>query len=284
MKVIALMENTKVGEDLTCEHGLCLYIEFGDRKILLDTGCSGSFVSNGEKLGVNIQEVDMTVLSHGHFDHGGGLLAFFSSNNLGKVYLKKKALKDYYSDRNGKKAYIGINKDVAEDNLHRLQFVDEFTQIDKNIFIVTDILKEYPLPQGNDNLYKEEKCGEEKTRFIKDDFQHELILVFKAEDGLVIFTGCAHNGIINIIKTVKSLFPEENIKGIVGGFHLMVEGKWDGLCMKDEYIDHISQEIIEEGIEKVYTGHCTGEKGYARLKEKLGDRVEYLSTGDEINI
>ncbi|MEW9095764.1 MAG: MBL fold metallo-hydrolase [Clostridiaceae bacterium] len=284
MKIIGLMENTTRDEELVCEHGLCIYIEFGDRKILLDTGGSGSFVSNGEKLGVNIGEVDMVVLSHGHLDHGGGLLSFFSSNSLGKVYLKKEAVKDYYLDKNGEKTYIGLNKDVVEDNFNRLQFVDGFTQIDKNIFIVTDILKEYPLPQGNNNLYMEEKNDEEESQFIKDRFQHELILVFKANDGLMIFTGCAHNGIINIIKTVKSAFPEENIKGIVGGFHLMIEGKWDGLCMKDEHIDHISQKIIEEGIEKVYTGHCTGENGYARLKEKLGDRVEYLSTGAKINI
>ncbi|MBU5485674.1 MBL fold metallo-hydrolase [Clostridium sp. MSJ-11] len=284
MKIIGLMENTTRDEELVCEHGLCIYIEFGDRKILLDTGGSGSFVSNGEKLGVNIEKVDMVVLSHGHLDHGGGLLSFFSSNNLGEVYLKKEAVKDYYLDKNGEKIYIGLNKDVVEDNFNRLQFVDGFTQIDKNIFIVTDILKEYPLPQGNNNLYMEEKSEEEEPRFIKDSFQHELILVFKVEDGLIIFTGCAHNGIINIIETIKSAFPEENIKGIVGGFHLMIEGKWDGLCMEDEYIDNISQKIIEEGIGKVYTGHCTGENGYARLKEKLGDKVEYLSTGAKINI
>lgn len=279
MKITALMENTKINEDLACEHGLSLYIEFGDRKILLDTGASGSFLSNGEKLGVNIEDIEIAVLSHGHNDHGGGLKAFFSSNSIGKVYLKKEATKDYYSYKDGDKKYIGISKDVMEDNWKRLQFINEFTEIEKNIFILSDIEKDYPLPEGNSNLYMEDKHG-----FRRDEFVHELLLVIRGEDGIVIFTGCAHNGIINIIKTVKHFFPGEKINGIIGGFHLMTEGKWEGACAKEEDIEKISEAIMEEGVEVVYTGHCTGEKGYFILKEKLGNGVKYLSTGDSIRI
>ena len=279
MKITALMENTKNNEDLACEHGLSLYIEFGEKKILLDTGASGSFLSNGEKLGVNIEEIDMVVLSHGHNDHGGGMLAFFSSNSIGKMYLKKEATKDYYSKNDEDKKYIGLNKDVLEDNWSRLEFINEFTEVDKNIFIVTDIKGEYPLPEGNKNLYMEDKY-----ELKRDEFNHELVLVIRGEGGIVVFTGCAHNGIINIIKTVKDTFPKEKIKGIIGGFHLMTEGKWEGACMENEEIDKISKVIMDEEIGRVYTGHCTGEKGYLRLKEKLGDRIEYLSGGAMIDI
>lgn len=279
MKITALMENTKINEDLACEHGLSLYIEFVNKKILLDTGASGSFLSNGEKLGINIEDVDAVVLSHGHNDHGGGLKAFFSSNSIGKVYLKKEAIKDYYAYKEGDKKYIGLGKDMIEDNWKRLNFINEFTEIEKNIFIISEIEKDYPLPQGNSNLYMEDKNG-----FRRDKFTHELVLVIRGEEGIVIFTGCAHNGIINIIKTAKDLFPGEKIKGIVGGFHLMTEGRWDGLCMENEEIDKISGVIIKEEVEVVYTGHCTGERGYLRLKEKLGEGVKYLSTGDKIDI
>ena len=71
MKLVTLMENTTCREDLCCEHGLSLYLETGDHKILFDAGQSGAFAENAEKLGVNLQNVDFAVLSHGHYDHGG---------------------------------------------------------------------------------------------------------------------------------------------------------------------------------------------------------------------
>lgn len=279
MKITALMENTCDGKDLLIEHGLSLYIESKDKKILLDTGSSGNFVKNAERLGINISDIDIAVISHGHYDHGGGLLAFLNANSKGKVYLKSNASRDYYAGKLGLYKYIGIDKNVFDKYLDRLVFVDTLQEIHDNIFIITDIVKEYPMPEGNKNLYKKEE-----NKYIKDDFSHELILVIREENEIVAFTGCSHSGIMNMIKTIKNTFSNEHIRAIIGGFHLMIMPSIDFSCMKQEDIDVISNFIIAQDISKVYTGHCTGEKGYRRLKKILGDRVEYISTGTEIDI
>ncbi|WP_027624268.1 MBL fold metallo-hydrolase [Clostridium lundense] len=279
MKVVVLMENICDREELEVEHGLSLYIESEDKKILLDTGSSGKFVKNAERLGINLSKVDMAILSHGHYDHVGGLLDFFNVNDKAKIYLKTDACKDYYAGKLGLYKYIGIDKTVLDKYMDRLVLVDKLQEIHKNMFIITDLIKEYPMPEGNKSLYKKEG-----NKYVKDDFNHELMLVIREVDGIVTFTGCSHNGIMNMIKTAKYTFKDEHIKAIVGGFHLMTVPSRGLFCMKQEKVDVISNFIASENIGKVYTGHCTGKEGYDRLKKILGHKVEYITVGSEINI
>lgn len=217
MKILTLIENRCERDDLIAEHGLSLYIEKDNKKILLDTGESGKFIENAKTMGININDIDILVLSHGHYDHVGGVEKFLNENSKAKVYLKSAVKEECYAKRLGISKYIGIDKNILKEHFHRLVFVDKLSEIDKDIFIITDIVKEYSLPEGNKYLYIKEN-GELK----KDDFKHELILVIKEKNGLVMFTGCAHSGILNMIKSVKNNFPKEHIKAVLGGFHLMV--------------------------------------------------------------
>ncbi len=97
MKITTLIENTKNdSEKLTSEHGLCLHIEKDGKKILFDTGRTDNFIINANRLGISLKDVDVVVLSHGHGDHGGGLIPFFKVNNNAKVYMKKEASRNFY--------------------------------------------------------------------------------------------------------------------------------------------------------------------------------------------
>ena len=97
MKLVTLMENTTGREDLTCEHGLSLYIEACGKKILFDAGQTGAFADNAQKLGVDLKSVDLAILSHGHYDHSGGLMRFLQINDTAKVYVHKDAFNPHFT-------------------------------------------------------------------------------------------------------------------------------------------------------------------------------------------
>ncbi|WMJ79276.1 MBL fold metallo-hydrolase [Clostridium sp. MB40-C1] len=282
MKIITLIENTKnknSSHELISEQGLCLYIEKGNKRILFDTGRRGNFINNAGKLGVDLEKVDVVVISHGHGDHGGGLLEFFKINSKAKVYMKRNAQKEYYFCYFNFNFNVSIDRKVFDEYSSRINYVDSFTEIMDGIFIITDIDKQYKVPRGNKYLYVKEG-----NKLVLDKFHHELIMIIKEAEGICIFAGCSHNGISNIIETSKNAFPHINIKAVIGGFHLVTLPIIKSLSASREEIDEIAKKIIEDKVEKIYTGHCTGEKAYKKLKNILGDKIEYIRTGSEVNI
>lgn len=128
MHVVTLMENTVCRDDLACEHGLSLYIEARGKKILFDAGQSGAFADNARKLGIDLAQVDFAVLSHGHYDHGGGFRRFLEINQTAPVYLRREAFGDHY---NGTAKYIGLDKALLESG--RLVFVPDMLEISPGI-------------------------------------------------------------------------------------------------------------------------------------------------------
>jgi 7,8-dihydropterin-6-yl-methyl-4-(beta-D-ribofuranosyl)aminobenzene 5'-phosphate synthase len=280
MKIVTLIENMKGdSKGLINEKGLCLYIEKHNKHILFDIGRTDNFISNAKKLGISLEDIDVVVISHGHGDHGGGLLPFLKINDKAKVYMKRRASEDYYFKAMFFNKSVRINKRVFEEYSSRINYIESFTEILKDIYIITDIEKNYDSPKGNKYLYIKEK-----NKLVKDKFEHELLLVIKEEDGICIFTGCSHSGAANMIQTARNTFCNIRIKAIIGGFHLLRMPIVNWISASQSEIDVITKKIIDEKIEKVYTGHCTGEKGYKKLKNVLGSRIEYISTGREIYV
>ena len=115
MKVTVLVENTAPQDSgLTPEHGLSLYIQYREHNILLDAGCSQAFAQNAQALGVDLKQVDLAVLSHGHFDHADGLRYFLEENPTCKVYARPQAGGPYFSTSTGSPRFIGIHRDIWE--------------------------------------------------------------------------------------------------------------------------------------------------------------------------
>ena len=219
MKITTLIENTKYEKagDVKAEHGISLLVEFNSQKFLFDTGASSLFHENAKNLNLSIKDIDFTVISHGHYDHGGGLKTFIEENPNAPVYLIEEAFNSYYAKKSGfRKKYIGLDKALITNFKHRFIFVKEFTQVNDNVFIISCIPEIYSKPLGNKKL-----LSASEGNFRPDDFKHELILVVSEHDGLVVFTGCSHNGILNMIKTVENRFKGKHIKTVFGGFHLM---------------------------------------------------------------
>jgi 7,8-dihydropterin-6-yl-methyl-4-(beta-D-ribofuranosyl)aminobenzene 5'-phosphate synthase len=141
---------------------------------------------------------------------------------------------------------------MDERSFNRIRFVDSFIEIARDIFILTEVKESHP---------------------IRDRVDHEIILVIKNNNKLLILSGCSHGEILNIIGTVTRMFPNFYIKAVIGGFHLTEAGK--------DFVEHVGKEMSKYSIERIYTCHCTGVENYRILKAILGTRIEYISTGSK---
>ena len=271
MRIVNLIEDTVGAEGLHHEHGLSFYIETEKHKILLDTGLTGAFIENAKKLGIDLTKIDMVVLSHGHYDHAGGILPFVKINPNAKIYMQKTAGGDYYNLRDDSEKYIGIDKEIL--NLPQVHFLSGDYRIDEEIYVFTDILGRKYWPKSN--MLLKEKVDE---RFIQDSFAHEQCLVISENHEYVLLSGCAHNGILNILEAYQERFEGMPDK-VISGFHMA----------KNEDYTQEEIEIIEDTARelkklhtKFYTGHCTGEAAFALMKKIMKKQLTFVHSGDEI--
>ncbi|MBQ9833293.1 MAG: MBL fold metallo-hydrolase [Clostridia bacterium] len=262
MKITVLAENTSGLDDIGTEHGLSLYIETQKHKILFDMGQSVLFEQNAQKLGKDIKSVDIAVLSHGHYDHGGGLQRFLELNLTAPVYASAYAFEKYYS---GQDRYIGLDRKILQLNAKRLVFIDDCVRIDDELEIISCNGRKRPFANHSSQNMVTERDGE----FTEDEFLHEQYLVVKEGGKSVVFSACSHKGILNIASWFDA-------SAIVGGFHF---SKID-----DEAFLTNAANVLNKSNAKFFTCHCTGEKQYNYMKKIMNDRIEYISCGQQINI
>lgn len=271
MKIINLVENTQGNVKCQCEHGLSFYIETEKHKLLMDSGASDMFLNNAKMLGVDLVQVDTMILSHGHYDHAGGILAFSKLNKEAKIYMKDSAGLDYYHLENGEERYIGIDKDILQ--LEQRVGVNGNLVIDDELFLFTDITGgRYPA-KGNLLLKKKMNDG-----FVQDSFDHEQCLVVTQGEKHILLSGCAHSGILNILDKYMELFHSEP-DIVISGFHLMQKEGYTG--EEIENIRNIAAELLKTH-SVFYTGHCTGLAAYDIMKEIMGDRLKPIRSGEVI--
>ena len=268
MKATVLIDNiTK--SDLIAEWGLAVHIAYNGHQILLDTGTTGAFAENAGQLGISLKEVELGVLSHAHYDHSDGMDVFFEINQKAPFYLREGSEEicyDYDEEDPESARYIGIKEGTLEKYKDRIIFASGDCEVLPGVYLI---------PHKTDGL---EKIGQKAHMYIRkedqwlpDDYSHEQSLVFDTAKGLCIFNSCSHGGADNIIKEIEMTFPGKKIYAIVGGFHLFKSS--------EEEVRALAGRIRETGIEKVVTGHCTGDVAYEILKEELGDCLEQIYTG-----
>lgn len=264
VKVVVLMENTACEPQFDAEHGLSLYIETKRHKILFDSGQSVDFAENASRLGIDLKEVDLAVLSHGHYDHGGGLARFLELNTHAPVYLSSYAFGQYY---NGAKKYIGIAQELKKSG--RLIFTEDELKIDEELTLCSCNHQKNVRPIDSAGLT--EKLQNTEEHFVPDSFLHEQYLVLWDEGRKMVFSGCSHKGILNITEWMK---PDI----FVGGFHFMKEEIKEG---KNAVLDEAAAKLSGYDTD-YYTCHCTGVEQYQYLKERMGERLTYISAGQTL--
>ena len=273
MRITALVENTSTHPELISEHALSLYIESNGYKILFDMGASNAFVQNARILGIDLNAVDFAVLSHGHYDHGGGLMAFFEVNDHAPVYVSRYAFEPHFN-KQGKNigifSDIGLSSDILEQYRERLVFTEDYYRLNDGmeLFSCNDRELAFPIdPFGLSCIHSEEQTAKEA---IPEDFRHEQYLLIQENNKSILISGCSHKGVKNLV----SWFSPDVL---VGGFHffkipLASSGK-QRLSSAAEYLNGFATEYI--------TCHCTGVEQFEYLATQM-PRLRYLSAGDTL--
>lgn len=273
MIIKTLVENTSISKNYDSEHGLSFYIEKQGQKILFDVGASELFYENAKKMNVDISDVDFLVISHGHYDHGGGLKKFLKENIKAEVFIHQQAFEKHYAMReNSKIESIGLDEEIK--NNRQIIFTSDRFFISKGIELFSNIIRNEPLPISNRGL-----LTEQNRILLEDAFAHEQNLLIEEDGKTLLITGCAHNGIVNIINhfyRLKGRMPDY----VIGGFHLFSRS---GGNENYETIDKIGKYLLDTKA-MYYTCHCTGIGNYNRLKSIMGESINYLSTGSVITI
>lgn len=270
MTVTSLAENTsRIG--LPTEHGLSLHIRLDDgRQILFDMGQSKLFAENAEQLGVDIAEMDVAVVSHGHYDHGGGLSHFLHINTTAPAYINRHAFEPHYSLHGKTLVYIGLPPEIKQHS--RIVLCTGTTRIGAGLMIFSGVRGSSPTPLGNRLLFGPAQNGH-------DDFRHEQNLIITEGKKTVLFAGCAHCGIENIIAAAEQTVGQP-LTHVFAGMHLTKSGLPEDV--ETERIHALAERLTERKTCRYITMHCTGLTQYARLKERLGDSIAYLSCGDRM--
>ena len=263
MKIKVLIENTADLPNFLTEHGLSLYIETSSHKILFDTGQSGAFCENAKRLGINLSEIDLAVISHAHYDHAGGLKTFLQINEKAPVYISRLAFEEHFNSA-GKN--IGIDPSLNESQ--RLVFTDDYLRLDDGIELFSCNDREFTYETTSFEL-KMRRNGE----ILPEDFRHEQYLLITDRGKSILFSGCSHKGILNIAEWL-----EPDI--LIGGFHFKTLDTQGGGAL---VLDTAATELARHKT-VYYTCHCTGTEQYDYLKSRMKNRLHYLSAGQELEL
>jgi len=276
IKITTLIEN-ELGKDLSLqkEHGLSLFIEADNKKILFDTGQSGLFINNAKSLEIDLNNLDYVILSHGHYDHSGGFKRLVEDFPISYQLLigsgffndKYKLLKngDYSFNGNSFGEIFLKENDIKTQVIHK-----DITYLTKNIIIFTNFIQNEKYENINQTMFIKEG-----HQYELDLFTDEIVIGLNTPNGLVLLVGCAHVGIINILETIKQR-TGLYIYALLGGTHL--------LNANDHMTHQFIQYLTNNHIEIIGVSHCTGEKVEKLIQKKLTDHFYRNHTGDSLII
>lgn len=271
MKITCLVENKSISHAYKHKHGLSFFIKTKKHNILFDVGPDKTYYDNAKKLGIDLSNVDVLVISHGHHDHGGGLSHFLKINKKAKIYIRKEAFEKHYTRFHDLRVSIGLNSAIK--NNKRIVFTDDVTKIDDELTLFSNVTGRDLFSYMNGPLEVKRNKNYERDRF-----EHEQYLLI-SEDKSVLITGCTHNGIVNVLRKYDALFTNKYLDVVIGGFHLH-----DPARRKNEDPNRI-ESIIKYLLlrdEHYFTCHCTGETPYRQMKAKMKDQLGYIKAGQEI--
>lgn len=263
VKVTILVENTTPSPKITGEYGLAVLVNINNNSLLLDTGSGDALQTNANVMGIKLEQIEDVIISHGHFDHTGGMLPLLNKHTVKRVY----AHPDIFLHRllplnNGKFKDIGcvFNARQLQDADVELIFTEKFTEIFPDVFVTGPIprVTDYEDTGGN---FKIEINGE----LLNDQLNDDMSLVINHPQGLIIISGCAHSGMINTISYALQQTGQKKVLAYIGGTHLM--------SAHQSRIDKTIQALKTYNIEKIIVGHCTGFNACATMYNQLGSAV-----------
>lgn len=262
-RIIILVENTASARGLLGEHGFAAWVEAGGRRILFDTGQGRALAPNADRLGCALAEVDAVVLSHGHYDHTGGVEEVLSRARGAEVYLHQGAFQPrYVKDRDSARAIrVPGNSLKALDRFEdaRVHWATRPLELTEAVGVTGPIPRTHEIEDVGGAFFLDQACT--RPDLIEDD----LALWLRSPAGLVVCVGCSHAGIINTLEAVMSITGQNDIHTVIGGMHLV--------NASEERLRFTAEALNRIGVSQVVPCHCTGDGAASFLEEHLDGQV-----------
>ncbi len=267
MKITIIVDNYTTKKDFIAEHGFSALVETGEQNILFDTGQGRALLHNLKIKNIDPKNIEIIVLSHGHYDHTGGIKNFSKKNNQFELFVHPAALYPKYQIIKEVKKSIGMKTNLSGFNT---KFYVDPVEISPGIIYSGEIPKTNKWEQEETMYYRKIK-----NKLENDPFQDDISLYIIADKGLVVLTGCAHSGIINIINHGMKITGINKLHGIIGGMHLK--------NASNKRIERTVQLIAGMNPEFVSISHCTGILPGMEFVKKMGERVIFTEVSTEFN-
>ncbi|MBN1803730.1 MAG: MBL fold metallo-hydrolase [Sedimentisphaerales bacterium] len=267
--ITTLVEDTASDDSLLAEHGLSFWIEYGDKRILFDTGQSDILIGNAKTLGINLEEVDAILISHGHYDHTGGLSAILDIAPKATIYLHPAAIEPKFSRKNSGINSIGMPSSAKEDIQSRhVVWTVTPAQIFPGIAVTGQISRINDFEDVGGGFFLDENYNK------PDSLLDDQALFIESDKGLVVVLGCAHSGVVNTLDYIGNLTGRNKIYAVIGGMHLFKASRIR--------VANTIEAFKKYEIQKILPLHCTGPKATMELKNAFSDKCLLLSTGGQI--
>ena len=255
------------------EHGFACYLETPQGNYLFDTGQGKTLLPNARCLEKDLTTIKALLISHGHYDHTGGLQPLLEHSSGLDIYAHPAIFTTRYWEIEGRRHDVGIpwRRDYLESLGARFQLQKELIEVGPGVYLTGEIPRRNDFEKGDTNqlAVTAEGCIQQP-----DPLADDLSMVVTSQKGLILVLGCAHAGLVNIIKYVTQKFPGQRIHAVVGGTHL---GFAD-----DEQFEQTLKTLDRFQIDKLGVSHCTGLPKAAQLAARLGDRFFFGNVGTVI--
>jgi 7,8-dihydropterin-6-yl-methyl-4-(beta-D-ribofuranosyl)aminobenzene 5'-phosphate synthase len=259
-KITILVDN-QVGAGLVAEHGFSLWIETADRRILFDTGQGSALEKNADALGIDLAETDILVLSHGHYDHTGGVPLGLRQAAKTALYCHPGAVHPRYSVRNGMARSLQMPHQAmrAIDKLpwEQVHWVQHPLWLTDTIGLTGPIPRETAFEDTGGPFFLDTKG------LRPDPMDDDMALWIRTDKGLIVCVGCAHAGLVNTLDHVQCLNKGMRIRAVIGGFHLLAAG--------EARIARTIAALKALEADRIVPCHCTGEHAVAELNDAFSE-------------
>lgn len=261
VRIVTLNDNRCDSNNFEFEHGISLFIECDDKRVLFDSGQTDIFIKNAKKLNIDLNKIDAIVLSHGDYDHGNGLKYL---NTKTKLICHPDFVLTRISKRTGNDNGLNQTRDELKQKYDLIETREPFYISNKIIFL-GQIERNNDFEKG-ENLPAYDENG--------NTYEHldDSGLVLKTEEGLIVISGCAHSGICNTTEYAKKITGDNRILAVMGGFHL-----------KDinEHTLKTIEYMKKNNVKTVYLAHCTSDIVCQEFFKQMPENTKIIKTGTE---